>query len=61
MPGPVTVARRNGVLARVECALPLAREGGIKAESLHQNPLVVAGRGDQFFKEVVVGLGSQNF
>lgn len=63
MPGPITVAHRNGVLVLVhgvECALPLAREGGIKAESLHQNPLVVAGSGNQFFKEVVVDLGSQN-
>lgn len=43
----------------MKCALPLAREGGIKAKSLHQNPVVGAGSRDQFFKEVV-DLGSQN-
>lgn len=43
----------------MECALALAGEGGTKAKSLHQNPMVGAGSGDQFFKEVV-DLGSQN-
>ena len=55
--GPAQWCSRTG--PRVECALPLAREGGTKAKSLHQNPLVGAGSEDQFFKEVV-DLGSQN-